>query len=191
MAPGTGTGVWVIRKQTRRKRPGQEDEITVHSTYFVMGENIYMAPAVGDVIGSRLVSSLHYAASHNTNNPSSQFSTPSISLSPPHLRFQTSPPLWVTPTYLLPKLPVPKRPNPNSPKQAKKPHPCPTLSLPLAPKKPSPPQPTQAPTPPHASSVNPLTLPSATPTNTWTKTLLLGTQATSTFLPPAARGEKI
>jgi mediator of RNA polymerase II transcription subunit 6 len=56
MAPGTGTGVWVIRKQTRRKRPGQEDEIVIHSTYFVMGENIYMAPAVGDVIGSRLVS---------------------------------------------------------------------------------------------------------------------------------------
>lgn len=54
-APGTGTGVWVIRKQTRRKRPGQEDEITVHATYFVMGENVYMAPAVGDVIGSRLV----------------------------------------------------------------------------------------------------------------------------------------
>lgn len=56
MAPGTGTGVWVIRKQTRRKRQGQEDEITVHSTYFVVGDNIYMAPAVGDVIGSRLVS---------------------------------------------------------------------------------------------------------------------------------------
>jgi mediator of RNA polymerase II transcription subunit 6 len=55
-APGTGTGVWVIRKQTRRKRPGQEDEITVHSTYFVVGENVYMAPAVGDVIESRLVS---------------------------------------------------------------------------------------------------------------------------------------
>jgi mediator of RNA polymerase II transcription subunit 6 len=54
-APGTGTGVWVIRKQTRRKRPGQEDEITIHATYFVMGENIYMAPTVGDVIGSRLV----------------------------------------------------------------------------------------------------------------------------------------
>jgi mediator of RNA polymerase II transcription subunit 6 len=59
-APGTGTGVWVIRKQTRRKRPGQEDEITVHATYFVMGENIYMAPTVGDVIGSRLVRSLYF-----------------------------------------------------------------------------------------------------------------------------------
>ena len=55
MAPGTGTGVWVIRKQMRRKRAGQEDEVIVLSTYFVMGENIYMAPAVGDVIGSRLV----------------------------------------------------------------------------------------------------------------------------------------
>lgn len=60
MAPGTGTGVWVIRKQTRRKRQGMEDEITVHSTYFVMGENIYMAPAVGDVLGCRLVSTHCY-----------------------------------------------------------------------------------------------------------------------------------
>jgi mediator of RNA polymerase II transcription subunit 6 len=55
MAPGTGTGVWVIRKQTRRKRPPEEDEITVHSSYFVVGENIYMAPAVSDVLGSRMV----------------------------------------------------------------------------------------------------------------------------------------
>ena len=54
-APGTGTGVWVIRKQTRRKRPGQEDEITVHSTYFVMGENIYMAPSLFDIISSRML----------------------------------------------------------------------------------------------------------------------------------------
>jgi mediator of RNA polymerase II transcription subunit 6 len=54
-APNTGTGVWVIRKQTRRKRLPEEDEITVHSTYFVIGENIYMAPTVGDVVGSRMV----------------------------------------------------------------------------------------------------------------------------------------
>lgn len=53
--PGMGTGVWVIRKQTRRKRPGQEDEITVHSTYFVMGESIFMAPSLFDVIGSRML----------------------------------------------------------------------------------------------------------------------------------------
>ncbi|KIM95952.1 hypothetical protein OIDMADRAFT_205478 [Oidiodendron maius Zn] len=49
-APNTGTGVWVIRKQTRRKRLPEEDEITVHSSYFVVGENIYMAPTVGDVL---------------------------------------------------------------------------------------------------------------------------------------------
>ncbi|KAL2067759.1 hypothetical protein VTL71DRAFT_15855 [Oculimacula yallundae] len=56
MAPGTGTGVWVIRKQTRRKRDRDEDEITVHSTYFVVGENIYMAPTVADVLGNRTMS---------------------------------------------------------------------------------------------------------------------------------------
>lgn len=54
-APGTGTGVWVIRKQTRRKRPGEEDEVTLHSTYFVVGENVYMAPSVADVVSSRMV----------------------------------------------------------------------------------------------------------------------------------------
>jgi len=58
-APGTGTGVWVIRKQTRRKRaPPDEDEITVHASYFVVGENIYMAPTVSDVLGSRMLSIL-------------------------------------------------------------------------------------------------------------------------------------
>ncbi|KAF8862070.1 mediator of RNA polymeras-like protein II transcription subunit 6 [Acephala macrosclerotiorum] len=56
MTPGAGTGVWVIRKQTRRKRHPQEDEITVHATYFVVGENIYMAPTVADVLGSRMLS---------------------------------------------------------------------------------------------------------------------------------------
>lgn len=55
MAPGTGTGVWVIRKQMRKKRPGYEDEIAVLASYFVVGENIYMAPLVGDVISCRVV----------------------------------------------------------------------------------------------------------------------------------------
>jgi mediator of RNA polymerase II transcription subunit 6 len=52
-----GTGVWVIRKQTRRKRQPEEDEITLHSTYFVVGENIYMAPAVADVLRAQTVGS--------------------------------------------------------------------------------------------------------------------------------------
>lgn len=62
--PGMGTGVWVINKQTRRKRPptnparpedGPPDEIIVHSVYFVVGENIYMAPTLADVLSSRIV----------------------------------------------------------------------------------------------------------------------------------------
>jgi mediator of RNA polymerase II transcription subunit 6 len=55
-APGTGTGVWVIRKQTRRKRYQQEDEVTVHQSYFVVGEHIYMAPRLADVLSCHLVS---------------------------------------------------------------------------------------------------------------------------------------
>ncbi len=54
-APGTGTGVWVIRKQTRRKVGGGEDEIIVHGSYFVMGENIYMAPSLFDIMGSKML----------------------------------------------------------------------------------------------------------------------------------------
>jgi mediator of RNA polymerase II transcription subunit 6 len=67
-APGTGTGVWVIRKQTRRKRQGQEDDITIHSTYFVMGENIYMAPAFLDVVGSRMVRLSRFPALYATTS---------------------------------------------------------------------------------------------------------------------------
>lgn len=52
---GDFSGIWVIRKQNRRKRQGYEDEVTVLSTYFLVGENIYMAPSVANVIGSRLV----------------------------------------------------------------------------------------------------------------------------------------
>ncbi|KAI1168977.1 MED6 mediator sub complex component-domain-containing protein [Nemania serpens] len=52
-APGTGTGVWVIRKQTRRKRD-PEDEITVHTTYYIVGENIYMAPTLAQILSFRM-----------------------------------------------------------------------------------------------------------------------------------------
>lgn len=56
-APKEPTSVWVIRKQTRRKRPGMdEDEVTILSTYFVVGDSVYMAPSVSSVIGSRMVS---------------------------------------------------------------------------------------------------------------------------------------
>lgn len=48
-------GVWVISKQNRRKVAGAEDLITPISSYFVVGENIYMAPVISQILGSRLV----------------------------------------------------------------------------------------------------------------------------------------
>lgn len=54
--PASGTGVYVIRKQRRMKRPGMEDEVQFLQSYFVIGDNIYQAPTVGDVLGSRLLS---------------------------------------------------------------------------------------------------------------------------------------
>lgn len=51
-------GVWVIRKQNRRKRQGAQDEVTGISSYYVVGENIYMAPSVGNILGSRLLSTV-------------------------------------------------------------------------------------------------------------------------------------
>ena len=52
------SGVWVIRKQTRKKRQGAEDEISCISSYFVVGENIYMAPSVMSIISNRMVCAL-------------------------------------------------------------------------------------------------------------------------------------
>ncbi|KAK4093529.1 hypothetical protein Purlil1_1863 [Purpureocillium lilacinum] len=53
--PGMGTGVWVIRKQTRKKQYQEEDEITVHASFLVVGENIYMAPTLADILASRIM----------------------------------------------------------------------------------------------------------------------------------------
>jgi mediator of RNA polymerase II transcription subunit 6 len=49
------SNVWVIRKQTRRKRSGFEDEVVVLATFFVVGDCIYMAPSAASVIGNRIV----------------------------------------------------------------------------------------------------------------------------------------
>ncbi|KAI2641603.1 MED6-domain-containing protein [Hypomontagnella submonticulosa] len=54
MGPGMGTGVWVIHKQTRRKRE-PEDEVIVHAAYYVIGEYIYMAPTLADILSFRMV----------------------------------------------------------------------------------------------------------------------------------------
>lgn len=49
------SNIWVIRKQNRRKRTGLEDEVVVLSTYFIVGDCIYMAPSVASVVGNRIV----------------------------------------------------------------------------------------------------------------------------------------
>lgn len=90
MDPGTGTGVWVIRKQIRRKRQGQEDEVNVQATYFVVGENIYMAPTVADIIGNRLVGKV--TLNLTGSNICSSLSSPRlISSSPQPQHSQRSP----------------------------------------------------------------------------------------------------
>lgn len=69
MAPGMGTGVWVVNKQTRRKQGiGMEDEITVHATYYVVGEHIFMAASMADLLSSRIVRLLVAYQIHTTTN---------------------------------------------------------------------------------------------------------------------------
>ena len=50
------SGVWVMRKQRRKIEEGAT-KIEVLGLYFIVGENVYMAPTVGSIIGSRLVCS--------------------------------------------------------------------------------------------------------------------------------------
>ncbi|KAJ5180307.1 hypothetical protein N7492_003517 [Penicillium capsulatum] len=52
------SNIWVIRKQNRRKRSGMDDEVTVISTFFVVGDCIYMAPSVASVVGNRILSAV-------------------------------------------------------------------------------------------------------------------------------------
>lgn len=49
------SNIWVIHKQVRRKRSGLDDEVEVLSTFFVVGDCIYMAPSVASVVGNRIV----------------------------------------------------------------------------------------------------------------------------------------
>ena len=58
--PGMGTGVWVINKQTRRKRQNEEDEIIVHASYFMVGDKVFQAPSLADVMSARMVSGNGY-----------------------------------------------------------------------------------------------------------------------------------
>lgn len=49
------TGIWIIRKQDRRKRAPREDEVTILGTYYIIGENMYQAPSVYDIVGNHMV----------------------------------------------------------------------------------------------------------------------------------------
>ena len=49
------SGVWVIRKQHRRKRQGMQDEVTGIASYYVVGDTIYMSSSVANIISSKLV----------------------------------------------------------------------------------------------------------------------------------------
>lgn len=59
------SNIWVIRKQNRRKRSGMDDEVTVISTYFIVGDCIYMAPSVASVVGNRIVCILSKLTSYS------------------------------------------------------------------------------------------------------------------------------
>ncbi|KAF9881009.1 MED6 mediator sub complex component [Colletotrichum karsti] len=53
----TGTGVWTIVKQTRQKNLERNRiETKPLAYYFVVGENIYQAPSLGDILSSRIES---------------------------------------------------------------------------------------------------------------------------------------
>lgn len=55
------TGVWVIRKQDRKKRAPREDEVTILGTYYIVGENMYQAPPVFDIVANHTVGDGEYA----------------------------------------------------------------------------------------------------------------------------------
>ncbi|OAA67676.1 Mediator complex, subunit Med6 [Cordyceps fumosorosea ARSEF 2679] len=112
--PGMGTGVWVIRKQTRRKRFQEADEITIHASYFVVNENIYMAPTLADILAARIMSisssiskalpaaesarSWRPAGGHYYKPPRAQASGPAGALHAARARIQESKEATPTPT---------------------------------------------------------------------------------------------
>ena len=52
-------GAWVVRRQTRRKRPGgAPDEVVPLAAYFVVGESVYQAPSVAGVLTGRLLATV-------------------------------------------------------------------------------------------------------------------------------------
>lgn len=54
------SGVYVFRKQDRQRRRGEdgrvEEEVTTLGTYYCVGDAMYQAPSVGDIVGNKLLS---------------------------------------------------------------------------------------------------------------------------------------
>ena len=49
------SNVWVIKKQDRVKRAGQDDQVTVLAFYYIVGDAIYQAPSVAKIMTNRMV----------------------------------------------------------------------------------------------------------------------------------------
>lgn len=95
------SGVWVIRKQHRRKKQGAQDEVTGISSYYVVGENVYMAPSVENILSSRLVCTIPLLVLGPSNvEYSSRLSPPSRSYCPQRLPFPASLPRLGISTFL-------------------------------------------------------------------------------------------
>ncbi|GAB7365005.1 hypothetical protein MBLNU230_g5787t1 [Neophaeotheca triangularis] len=78
-------GVWVVRKQERAR----DGKLTVLGTYFLIGDNMYQAPSVGDIVGGRLLSAttslnkfIDKAASLANFTPSTGYAYPTASAKP-------------------------------------------------------------------------------------------------------------
>ena len=51
------SNIWVIKKQDRVKRAGQDDQVTVLAFYYIVGDAIYQAPSVAKIMTNRMVGS--------------------------------------------------------------------------------------------------------------------------------------
>ncbi|KAK5118638.1 hypothetical protein LTR85_008103 [Meristemomyces frigidus] len=78
---GEKNGMWVIRKQDRLREPKTSDQHNPYpstqtlATYYIVGENVYQAPSVADVVGNRVLS----AATHLSKFFDKAASLPSFS----------------------------------------------------------------------------------------------------------------
>ena len=54
-ADGGDTGVWIIKKQRREKRPDGKDELTQMGINYVMDNAIYQAPTLDKILTARIV----------------------------------------------------------------------------------------------------------------------------------------